>query len=104
MLLDKAKSSILTWTRGETLSVDPSSPSGPLTLSPELLLHRLQAALLLDELVDDLGRLLVLQLGLRDVAHVEQLLELGVQVVQLGGGRYHSLLEVRGVCQLRKFG
>ena len=85
MLLDKAKSSSLTWTRGETLSVDPSSPSGPLTLSPELVLHRLHAALLLDELVDDLGRLFVLQLGLRDTAHVEQVLELGVQVVQLGG-------------------
>ena len=52
-------------------------------MSPELVLHGLHAALLFDELVDDLGRLAVLQLGLRDAAHVEQVLELWVQVVEL---------------------
>lgn len=54
-----------------------------LTLPPQLVLHGLHPSLLLDEVVDDLGRLAVLQLSLRDAAHVEQVLQLGVQVVQL---------------------
>ena len=36
--------------------------------------------------MDDLGRPLVLQLGLRDAAHVKQLLQLGVQVEGEGRG------------------
>lgn len=53
------------------------------TLSAELVLDGLHASLLLDEVVDDLGGLLVLQLGLGDAAHVEQVLQLWVQVVHL---------------------
>lgn len=53
------------------------------TLSAELVLDGLDASLLLDEVVDDLGGLLVLQLGLGDAAHVEQVLQLWVQVVHL---------------------
>lgn len=54
-----------------------------LTLPPQLILDGLHSSLLLDEVVDDLGRLSVLELGLRDAAHVEQVLQLRVQVVQL---------------------
>lgn len=55
---------------------------GP-TLPPQLVLDGLHASLLLDEVVDDFGRLSVLQLRLRDAAHVEQVLQLRIQVVQL---------------------
>lgn len=52
-------------------------------MSAELVLDGLNASLLLDEVVDDLGGLLVLQLGLGDAAHVEQVLQLRVQVVHI---------------------
>lgn len=54
-----------------------------LTLPPQLVLHSLHPSLLLNEVVDDLRRLAVLQLGLRDAAHVEEVLQLRVKVVQL---------------------
>lgn len=54
-----------------------------LTLSSQLVLDCLHPSLLLDEVVDDLGRFSVLQLSLRDAAHVEQVLQFRVQVIQL---------------------
>ncbi len=54
-----------------------------LTLSPQLILHSLYAALLLNEVVDDLRRLLVFELGLGDATHVKQVLQLWVQIIQL---------------------
>lgn len=44
---------------------------GRQTLSPELILNSLHTTLLLNEVINDLGRLFVLQLGLGDAAHVE---------------------------------
>lgn len=55
------------------------------TLSPQLIFDRFHASLLLDEVIDDLGGLFVLQLRLGDAAHVEEVLQLGIQVVQLCG-------------------
>ena len=64
------------------LSLSPSL-SLALTLSPQLILHSLYSALLLDEVIDDFGCLLVLELGLGDATHIEQALQLRVQVIQL---------------------
>lgn len=52
-------------------------------MSPQLILHSLYATLLLNEVVDDLRRLLVFQLGLRDATHVKQVLQLWVQIIQI---------------------
>lgn len=65
-----------------------------LTLPPQLILDGLHSSLLLDEVVDDLGRLSVLQLGLRDAAHVEQVLQLRVQVVQLHRFKHDNITAV----------
>lgn len=52
-------------------------------MSPQLILHSLYTALLLNEVVDDLRRLLIFELGLRDATHVEQVLQLWVQIIQI---------------------
>lgn len=52
-------------------------------MSPQLILHSLYAALLLNEVVDDLRRLLVFELGLGDATHVKQVLQLWVQIIQI---------------------
>ncbi len=62
-----------------------------LTLPPQLILHGLHSSLLLDEVVDDLGRLAVLQLSLRDAAHVKQVLQFRIQVVELQHQQHRSL-------------
>lgn len=54
-----------------------------LTLPPQLVLDSLHPSLLLDKVVDDLRRLSILQLSLGDAAHVKQVLQFRVQVVQL---------------------
>lgn len=54
-----------------------------LTLSPQLILHGLYTTFLLNEVVDDLRRLLVFELGLRNTTHVKQVLQLWVQIIQL---------------------
>lgn len=58
-----------------------------LTLSPQLILHSLYTTLLLNEVVDDLRRLFVFELGLRDATHVKQVLQLRVQIIQLQNKR-----------------
>lgn len=67
--------------------VDGGNGRGPrprgLTLPPELVFDGFHSSVLLDEVVDDLGGLLVLQLSLVDAANVKQVLQLRVQVVQL---------------------
>lgn len=70
------------------LSVHPLPPHPQdaalsLTLSAELIFDGLDASFLLDEVVDDFGGLLVLQLGLGDAAHIEEVLQIRVQVVHL---------------------
>lgn len=60
-----------------------------LTLPPQLILHGLHPSLLLDEVVDHLRRLAVLQLSLGDAAHVKQVLQLRVQIVQLSQHTEH---------------
>lgn len=57
--------------------------AGRLTLPPELVFDGFHSAVLLDEVVDDLGGLLVLQLSLVDAADIKEVLQLRVQVVQL---------------------
>lgn len=52
-----------------------------LTLSSELIFDSFYASFLLNEIVDDLRGLLILQLSLRDTAHIKQVLQLRVQVV-----------------------
>lgn len=52
-------------------------------LSPQFILHSLYTTLLLNEVVDDLRRLLVFELGLRNATHVKQVLQLWVQIIQI---------------------
>lgn len=63
-----------------------------LTLPPQLVLHSFHPSLLLNEVVDDLGRLAVLQLSFRDAAHVKEVLQLRIQVVQLQHKKTKSIL------------
>lgn len=64
---------------------DPKTPvsmaAGRLTLPPELVFDSFHSSVLLDEVVDDLGGLLVLQLSLIDAANIKEVLELRVQVI-----------------------
>lgn len=68
--------------RVDSLRVLPDAALS-LTLSAELIFDGLHASFLLDEVVDDFGGLLVLQLGLGDAAHIEEVLQIRVQVVHL---------------------
>lgn len=52
-------------------------------MSPQLVLHGLYTSFLLNEVIDDLRRLFVFELCLRDATHIKQVLQFGVQVIQI---------------------
>lgn len=64
-----------TWTHEVT--------AGGLTLPPELVFDSFHSSVLLNEVVDDLGGLLVFQLSLIDATNIKQVFQLRVQVIQL---------------------
>lgn len=52
-------------------------------MSSKFIFYSLYASFLLNEVVDDLGRLFVFELCLRNATHVKQVLQVRVQVIQI---------------------
>lgn len=75
-------------------------------MPPQLVLHSLYASFLFDEVVDDFGRLFVFQLSLGDAAHVKEVLQFRVKVIQIKTcvwipAHVADVLEVAGCADVR---